>query len=479
MIYKRVAQTFPESGVDPAAWTLPNGSQAKALCFQDVNSLYPAVMRSSLPVGRPLVYTGDSESGFKKKPVKNRGDNSSPDSFEWLNMMQAEFTEPIQCALNGDEVQIGNFRLDGFVYQNGLRIGLDYNGCRWHPCDLCSTPFVGGDDLRKRHFDRAEFLEKNLDKYITIKECEFKRQPQTHLSLLSCFFKKQIVTTEDFLNAVVSGKFTGVAKIDIITPIEKQEKWLKLNHPPLAVKREITREMIHPELRDKLIPGKKPQLTLGFHESEMVIASPLLRYYLEQGLKVTKLYWFAEYSSQKPFRPFIDSLVARRVAATKTKNSEQSELSKLLMNSSWGRLCMNLSKRRNSIYCRQSEISAKTTLHTKSCQNLVCEYPVDLFEMSKEKKSQTDRIPVTCALFILQLSKLHMLKYLDFLLKYMRPGTWELVYQDTDSYLFQTQGKWDDLVREPLRAEYEEAKFEWYLRNDSAEEQRSPGKVLC
>ena len=132
MIFKRVAQTFKESGLDPAAWTLPNGSQAKCLIFQDINSLYPTVMRSNLPVGRPLVYTGDSESGFQLQPLKNRGDNASPDSLEWLNIMQAEFTEPIQCALNGSERQIGQYFLDGFVYQNGLKIGLDY-------ISLCDT----------------------------------------------------------------------------------------------------------------------------------------------------------------------------------------------------------------------------------------------------------------------------------------------------------------------------------------------------
>ena len=47
MIFKRVAQTFSEPGIDSTAWTVPNGNPGRILLFQDVNSLYPTTMRQS------------------------------------------------------------------------------------------------------------------------------------------------------------------------------------------------------------------------------------------------------------------------------------------------------------------------------------------------------------------------------------------------------------------------------------------------
>jgi hypothetical protein len=64
----------------------------------------------------------------------------------------------------------------------------------------------------------------------------------------------------------------------------------------------------------------------------------------------------------------------------------------------------------------------------KNVEQLYSEEPLDLFELTKTKKSITDRIPVHVALFILQLSKLHMLKFLDFLYDHLIPGSFKLLY---------------------------------------------------
>ena len=70
-----------------------------------------------------------------------------------------------------------------------------------------------------------------------------------------------------------------------------------------------------------------------------------------------------------------------------------------------------------------------------------------------------------------------MLQYLEFLDYFMRPGSFEVCYQDTDSFLFLTEGDWPDLVKDSLKEEFEVKKYQWYLRNDSPEELRFPGKV--
>ena len=86
-----------------------------------------------------MVYTINSEEiGFKREKFYNDGSNASENSFQWLNEMQQYFSEKIQTALSGVERKIGDFSLDGFVVQDGRKIGLDYNGCRFHPCGRCN-----------------------------------------------------------------------------------------------------------------------------------------------------------------------------------------------------------------------------------------------------------------------------------------------------------------------------------------------------
>jgi len=64
----------------------------------------------------------------------------------------------------------------------------------------------------------------------------------------------------------------------------------------------------------------------------------MLAYYLNNGMKVTKLYYFVEYAAQTPFRPFVDKMVQKRIEATKSGDKLSQNMSKMLMNSSWGRL---------------------------------------------------------------------------------------------------------------------------------------------
>ena len=128
MVYKRRAQTYPEPGVNPAAWTLPNKKQGQILRFEDVNSLYPTTMLNELPVGRPIVFTAEPGAGGLKRVVNTdaKKGNASKISFSWLNLMQKQFSSKIQCALNSDEKKIGEFYLDGFVFENGKKIGMDF-----------------------------------------------------------------------------------------------------------------------------------------------------------------------------------------------------------------------------------------------------------------------------------------------------------------------------------------------------------------
>lgn len=107
---------------------------------------------------------------------------------------------------------------------------------------------------------------------------------------------------------------------------------------------------------------------------------------------------------------------------------------------------MNLENRRGVAYARSDQLKAHKTLFLQRVDQLFSEAEIDLYELTKTKKSITDKVPgkivnpyviyygiiiVHVALFILQRSKLHMLQFLDFMSKFLVDGSWKLCYMDT------------------------------------------------
>ena len=139
---------------------------------------------------------------------------------------------------------------------------------------------------------------------------------------------------------------------------------------------------------------------------------------------------------------------------------------------------MNVSDRKNIVYARENEMEKHKSVLLETIQSLFTEYNVDLFELTKAKRAISDKIPVHVAMFILQQSKLHMLKFLDFLYEHLIDGSFRVLYMDTDSFTFSLADDIPNLVKPEKKESYELRKHDWFLRDDSAAEQRCPGKVV-
>ena len=188
---------------------------------------------------------------------------------------------------------------------------------------------------------------------------------------------------DEIIDSVRSGDFFRVVKVDIFSAEEAQKKYHDLNHPPIYRHIEIEKEMINESFRDyaearyRKFPLKQ-QLGLTFHANEIILASPLLKFYFENGLVVKKVHFCIEYTPDKCFRPFIDSLVKMRIEATEENNKQKTMLAKLMMNSSWGRMAMNLKNRRKTTYLRSRELKDNKNYLIDSACHLYTEYDIDL-----------------------------------------------------------------------------------------------------
>ena len=95
---------------------------------------------------------------------------------------------------------------------------------------------------------------------------------------------------------------------------------------------------------------------------------------------------------------------------------------------------MNLDHHRSTKFVHADNLRRhnRTPLLQKE-QELLTEYSTNVFEISKKKRFNTDKIPITISLFIYQQSKLHFYKFVMLLHDYLVTGSYKLLYMDTDS----------------------------------------------
>jgi len=63
------------------------------------------------------------------------------------------------------------------------------------------------------------------------------------------------------------------------------------------------------------------QLTLTFNAQEIILATPVLKYYLQCGMKITKIDYLIEYMRGSVFKPFVDKMVGMRIKVGVSKNT--------------------------------------------------------------------------------------------------------------------------------------------------------------
>ena len=87
--------------------------------------------------------------------------------------------------------------------------------------------------------------------------------------------------------------------------------------------------------------------TLTHNHDERIIATPLLRFYLNLGMTVDHIFYAIQYQEEKPFKKFVDDLVEVRINAVGV-NEPKAARAKFTMNSAIGRFSLNLLKQRKS-----------------------------------------------------------------------------------------------------------------------------------
>ncbi|KAJ8319270.1 hypothetical protein KUTeg_004361 [Tegillarca granosa] len=248
-------------------------------------------------------------------------------------------------------------------------------------------------------------------------ECDFKEYRRCHPKIEEfitesrpTFYQKhkREVTEHQILEA----EFFGALEVDIEVP----EKWLTyLSHPtmspyqyfqemsPLFCTTDVPYEVIGEHMQQHVTEhnlSTKPRRLLvgGMRGRNMLLATPLLKWYLQHGMKVTKIHQFVEYLPQACFKRFVSDLSeARWLGDAHPDKSIIADTMKLIGNLGYGSLIMDKTKHKDVVYV-QDEGPACLLINQPLFRKMECiDAENQYYEAEMAKKYEGDEMVSLCS----------------------------------------------------------------------------------
>ena len=162
-------------------------------------------------------------------------------------------------------------------------------------------------------------------------------------------------TEESMIERIASGDLFGFVECDIVVPRELKEKFGEMC--PVFKNTSLDRKDLSDHMREyaeKTGHLRNPQRTLigSLKGDKILLATALLKWYLQHGLKITKIYRTFEYTPARCFQSFGEAVSdARRAGDANPDLSLLAETSKLIGNSLYGKTITNKEKHKKTVYC--------------------------------------------------------------------------------------------------------------------------------
>ena len=272
------------------------------------------------------------------------------------------------------------------------------------------------------------------------------------------------MTSQQILNGVRAGTVFGMIECDIRVPEELRAHFAEMQ--PVFKNISLIREDLGPFMRryaeeHDIMKTPRRMLVGSYCGDKILLATPLLRWYLDHGLEVLHVYQVIEYDPIPSFRRFGDAVSkARREGDVHQDKTIIADTMKLLGNSGYGKTITNVDRHRDVSYC--TEKAASLLVNDKRFRQLDIVVD-DAYEIELNKKTVKYTLPVHVGFFVLQYAKMRMLQfYYDFIIRYVERPLFEYCEMDTDSaYLALVGESVDDLVTPALREHYFRHRSEW------------------
>ena len=301
-------------------------------------------------------------------------------AYYWMDWPAYVHGVDIQHKLNtGREVKVGKYPVDGFVPASKLgekATVFQFHGCYWHRHLCDDTRGIRDEKWRatraskyQRTQETTAYLKKEHN-VIEMWECQFRQYCRQNSAIYNFidgkrpgFFRnhKGNITEDSILEGVLKGDLFGMVEVDIQVPVQWPSYFL---HPtlspydyfqemsPLFCTTEIPFDSIGEHIQAHIWEyqlSEQPRILLvgGMKARQILLATPLLEWYLEHVLVVTKIYQLVEFQQQRCFRNFVQEVSdARRQRDIDPDTAIIADTNKVIGNSAYGSLIMDKTKHR-------------------------------------------------------------------------------------------------------------------------------------
>ena len=428
--------TNQEENAAPAAKLNADGIPFKRIDFWDLNAMYPAGYKNDQPTGLGFEWSPNENGGFSKKLIKNS--TASLEGIQWLDSLRNEpylvdsngERQVIRTAWFGSEVNVGTLNkpidVDGHCVVDGKVYVYQYDGCSWHRCNKCDTPFIGNPEKIIEDIEKRKYLEDNFN-LVHITSCEWykKRNLITNPGISPLLHYKS-VKEDVILDHILTNRIFGFCVIDLF-PTAAAKKWELANWGPIIERTMVEHSMLPEWMKSSANEKNYPKetLTQTYHAEKYFCSTRLAQFYVENGYRITKLHSFIEFQPKPVLRNFYQKCYNLRVKATIENNPCLTAAAKNTANAPYGRCILNphnfsdnsivgnkqlVKLRKSSKYMEETRLTpTKTEVHLVKTQ--ICE-----------------RYPLQLGQSILMDSKLLLNQFVAFLMKYFDHKSFRLVY---------------------------------------------------
>ena len=498
-----------DSGSPHNARFAPNGDRYTSCFFIDYNSMYLWSQNQLLPLTPGIEWKLKGQR-FEKSHMSSQ---CSLKAMQWLYSEQ----ESERCRdSQGNKIQmehayfhgektIFNAKVDGYAFIDEKHHVWEFNGCHWHGCEKCypdwlKTATLTDIERKTSWYLKMARLEDNNCVIHVMKECDYTPDQTIQTQMPRILLND---TQETLLDAIRSGEVFGFVTCSIRTPDHLIQKFQESSFlfPPVIQKTELTDDLIGPFMKAKMMEQERKAggrtLIQTYNGDNLLLMTPLVQFYLENGMEISNITSFIQYIPGRGLAPFVDKVVSMRVAATYENDDAKQLTAKLFGNSGYGKCAEDVEKHSNtSLYPPDHDISKfiKRALYRNHVVIQNEEGEAGATEVTCGRKTIEDSKPVHLGVCILQWSKLLFLRFMYHLFYHMEPGSFRCVYADTDSIclaLTKTRDVQNDseeekyralldpIVRPEMRESWEATWKDWICTTTEVEDIRKPGKLKC
>ena len=290
----------------------------------DANALYLWAIMQNMPTGS--FTRRREETRFKKE-------SSVKLATEWLEWEAQNRGIHIRHQINATEKRIGERRLPVDGFHGPSQTVFQFHGCWWHGHDCHLTDGKEMNEKRKRPMKEllaetkanSKYIEEQGYQLIEVFECQWRRLKKTNSQVqhfLSTKFQRPLdhhetLTKDQILRAICNESLFGVVECDVQVPDHLKPKFAEMC--PIFKNTEISRNDIGEYMKafaeeQNIMPQARRSLIGSYCGEKVLLATPLIKWYLEHGLDVTHIYQVIEYTPVPCFQPFGEAVSDARRA---------------------------------------------------------------------------------------------------------------------------------------------------------------------